>query len=70
MSRKGTIKFYSPTRCYGFVIDEESGAEFFFAPNDFSEHLSKGDEVLYDLANGRKGLKATNIVKVEKYGKK
>ena len=69
MARKGTIKFYSPTRCYGFVIDDDSDTEFFFAPNDFSEHLTKGDEVLFDLANGKKGLKATNIVKIEKFGK-
>lgn len=68
MALKGKIKFYSPTRGYGFVTDDY-GSEFFFTPSDFSEHLNKGDEVLFDLANGKKGLKATNIVKIEKIGK-
>jgi len=69
MARSGKIKFYSPVRAYGFVVDNDNGCEYFFTPEDFSEYVSKNDDVMYDLIQTHKGTRATNIVKVEKYGK-
>jgi cold shock CspA family protein len=69
MARKGTIKFINP-RCggYGFVIDDEDGQEYFFGQGDTTEYVMAGDKVMFDLIQGRKGLKATTLVKLEKYG--
>lgn len=69
MERKGTIKFINPRRGgYGFVVDED-GQEYFFGQGDTTEYVMAGDRVIFDLANGKKGLKATHIIKIEKIGK-
>ena len=69
MARTGKIKFYSPVRRYGFVIDNDNGMEYFFTPEDFEEYVKSGDEVMYDLKQTNKGIRATHIIKLEDGGR-
>lgn len=68
MSHQGRIKFYSTTRQYGFVIDVETDKEFFFTRGDFNGPIHKGDDILFDIIQTRKGPKATNIIVLDKFG--
>lgn len=69
MSHQGRIKFYSPTRQYGFCIDVDTDKEFFFVRGSFNGPLHKGDDVLFDIVMGKKGPRAVNIIVQERYGR-
>ena len=65
MLQQGKIKFWSPIRQYGFIINDDTGEEHFFTPEDFEEYVKSGDEVMYDLIQTRKGIRATHIIKLD-----
>lgn len=68
MAHQGRIKFYTIQKQFGFVVDNDNGREYFFTRGDWTGPLKKGDDVLFDLVQGRKGIKATNIQVLEQYG--
>lgn len=69
MSHTGKVKFWSPRRQFGFIINADTGAEHFFTPEDFEEYVKSGDEVMYDLIQTRKGIRATHIIKLDDGGR-
>ncbi len=58
---KGTVKFFNETKGYGFIIDTESGKEYFVHVSGLIDKVNEGDEVTFDLQEGRKGLNAINV---------
>jgi CspA family cold shock protein len=59
---RGRVKFYSP-KGYGFIA-AEAGEDYFVhisAVTDGRPELVQGDEVLFDLEPGQKGMKAVNV---------
>jgi len=62
----GTVKWFNESKGFGF-ISQESGPDVFahyseIAGNGFKT-LAEGDQVSFDITDGAKGPKATNIVK-------
>jgi len=66
MSR-GRVKWFHDSKGYGF-IEEEGGRDVFVhyssITTDGYKTLAEGQEVEFDLLEGDKGLKATNVVKL------
>lgn len=61
--QRGRIKFYNGEKGYGFLKDD-SGQEFFYHITDLEDENYRpqpDDKVNFDIANGKRGLKATNI---------
>ncbi|MBI9033124.1 MAG: cold shock domain-containing protein [Bacteroidales bacterium] len=58
---KGTVKFFNETKGFGFIIDAESGKEYFLHVSGLIDQVKEGDEVTFDLQEGRKGLNAVNV---------
>jgi len=57
----GTVKFFNESKGFGFIKDANSTKEYFVHANDLKESIKEGDEVTFDLAEGKKGLNAINV---------
>jgi cold shock protein len=58
--KKGTVKFFNATKGFGF-IKEETGEEIFVHVTGLKEEIQENDEVVFEVAQGRKGLNAVNV---------
>jgi len=58
---KGTVKFFNESKGFGFVTEEGSNKEYFVHVSGLIDEIREGDEVEFDLAEGRKGLNAINV---------
>jgi CspA family cold shock protein len=59
---KGTVKWFNPDRNYGF-IERETGSDVFVHGSEVQGNrlLKEGDKVTFDVEEGDRGLKATNV---------
>ncbi len=63
----GTVKWFNESKGFGFITQED-GPDVFAHYSEISgngfKSLAEGDEVSFDVIEGDKGPKATNIVKL------
>ena len=61
---KGTVKFFNVQKGFGFIAGEDS-KEYFVHKSGFAEDvtLKENDAVTFDVEEGDKGPKATNVQK-------
>lgn len=57
----GTVKFFNEAKGFGFIIDNESKEEYFVHVSGLEDEVREGDEVEFELKEGRKGLNAINV---------
>lgn len=57
----GKVKFFNESKGYGFVVDNESGKEYFVHVSGLVDKIKEDDEVSFDLAEGKKGLNAVDV---------
>lgn len=58
---KGTVKFFNETKGFGFIIEEGSKKEHFVHVSGCIDEIREGDNVEFELEDGRKGLNAVNV---------
>lgn len=58
---KGTVKFFNESKGFGFITEEGSNDEHFVHVSGLIDDIREGDDVEFDLADGRKGLNAVNV---------
>jgi len=58
---KGTVKFFNDSKGFGFIIEEDSKKEHFVHISGLIDEIREGDNVEFDLQEGRKGLNAVNV---------
>jgi CspA family cold shock protein len=58
---KGTVKFFNETKGFGFISEEGSGKEHFVHISGLIDEIREGDEVMFELKEGKKGLNAVNV---------
>ncbi len=57
----GTVKFFNESKGFGFIKDADSDKEYFVHVSGLIDEIREGDDVTYDLQEGRKGLNAVNV---------
>ncbi len=59
--KTGIVKFFNELKGFGFIKDSESDKEFFVHASGLVDRVKEGDDVTFELVEGRKGLNATNV---------
>ena len=65
---KGTIKWFSDQKGYGFITPEGGKKDVFVhysaLQGEGFKTLAEGEQVSFDITDGPKGEQATNVVKL------
>ena len=58
---KGTVKFFNDAKGFGFITEEGSNEEHFVHISGLVDEIREGEEVEFELTQGKKGLNAVNV---------
>lgn len=61
----GTVKFYNDAKGFGFIVDDESQNDVFVHATGLVDKVAQNDKVTYDVKDGKKGLNAINVKKLQ-----
>jgi CspA family cold shock protein len=57
----GTVKFFNEAKGFGFIKNDNGGAEIFVHVSGLKEEIRENDKVSFDLQEGKKGMNAVNV---------
>ncbi len=58
---KGTVKFFNDAKGFGFITEAGNQKEHFVHISGLIDDIREGDEVEFELKEGKKGLNAVNV---------
>ena len=59
--KQGTVKFYNGAKSFGFIIESGSDKEYFVHASGLIDEVREGDEVEFEIKEGKKGLNAVSV---------
>ena len=59
--KNGTVKFFNEAKGFGFITENESGTEYFVHVTGLIDEINEGDNVEFELKEGKKGMNAVNV---------
>lgn len=59
--KNGTVKFFNESKGFGFISEDDSNKEHFVHVSGLIDEIREGDEVEFELTEGKKGLNAVNV---------
>ena len=57
----GTVKFFNETKGFGFITEEGVDKDHFVNISGLIDEIREGDNVEFDLQEGKKCLNAVNV---------
>jgi len=58
---KGTVKFFNGTKGFGFITEEGVDKDHFVHVSGLIDEINEGDEVEFELEEGKRGMNAVNV---------
>ncbi len=58
--KKGTVKFFNTEKGFGFIKTDD-GQELFVHVSGLKDTINEGDNVVFDVQEGKRGLNAVNV---------
>ena len=58
--KNGTVKFFNASKGFGFITEEGSDTEHFVHVTGLIDEINEGDNVEFELKEGRKGMNASS----------
>ena len=59
--KNGKVKFFNKSKGYGFIVENDSENEYFVHISGIIDDINEGDDVEFDLKEGKKGLNAIGV---------
>ena len=59
--QQGTVKFFNSEKGFGFIKHDDSNKETFVHVSGLISDIKEGDNVEFDLQEGKKGMNAVNV---------
>lgn len=59
--QEGTVKFFNETKGFGFITPNDGSSDIFVHVSGLQDKIKEGDQVTYEVGEGRKGPSATNV---------
>ena len=57
----GVVKFFNPTKGFGFIKDSQNGQELFVHVSGLVDDIQEADTVSYEVIDGKKGKTALHV---------
>ncbi|HPT13715.1 MAG TPA: cold shock domain-containing protein [Bacteroidales bacterium] len=57
----GKVKFFNQQKGFGFIVDDETGADVFVHVTGVTDRINDNDKVSFDIVEDRRGKKAINV---------
>lgn len=61
----GTVKFFNDTKGFGFISEEGADKDHFVHVSGLIDDIKEGDNVEFELQEGKRGLNAVNVKVVD-----
>ena len=58
---KGTVKFFNDAKGFGFILEDDTQKEHFVHVSGLVDEIREGDQVEFELEEGKKGLNAVKV---------
>jgi CspA family cold shock protein len=63
--KTGTVKFFNTAKGFGFITNDENKTDVFVHHTGVIDPIRENDRVEFELIEGKKGLNAVNVKKVQ-----
>lgn len=61
----GKVKFFNPTKNFGFIAADDGSGELFVHGTKVIGEIHDGDSVSYQVGEGRKGPEAIDVQRID-----
>jgi len=62
--KEGIVKFFNTLKGFGFITPVQGGEDVFVHSSGLFDEVRENDKVVFELAQGKKGLNAVNVRRV------
>ena len=59
--KTGTVKFFDETKGFGFITEQGTNQDYFVHVSGLIDQVNDGDNVEFELKQGKKGINAVNV---------